>query len=453
MMRIASDNFGGIACRLGILLTAAVCALASRSVAQTPDPDDARTLANQPLTVRGTFTLDYRARWTRDDSDHDLDSLLSLDIGERDRDPVTGYLLVRGIQDLDGDQGEGPFQSIADTYDHSTHGIFYQGYVDVWIVPQLERARLGRQIIYDTPEFAHLDGAYLTTPTMGEWNVELGFYGGSSVHLYESSPHGDAVAGVFARAEPWRHGKVRFDWMYARDDERFGINRNHLLQIALWQRLTDNIQLHGYYARIEEDDRDMLLRGTYFEQEADIKLEASYYRLFEEQSDFAQEFDPYYQQLQEFFPYHQVDFLMSKGFDESFVIDAGATVRDLDDADDEGAFNREFERYYITPTLIYETLSASITGDLWYSDGQDTRTFGFDLSNDFDDAWTGSIGTYYSLFKYDLFTDSERDHVRTYYVKVDHELREGIDLDLEATYEDDEFDDWYGLKAGLRWTF
>lgn len=431
---------------VGLILGWALLASTARARAEDDEPAE-------PLTVHGAFTLRYHPRWTSDDSDHDLDSTLSLDIGEASRHAVTGHVFLRGTADLDGNRDDGPFQSLADTYDHAVHGVLYEGYIDLNETEDFERVRFGRQLVFDTPEFVHFDGLSLETRPTADEKLRFGAYAGVSVHLYESSPDGDLVAGAFGSVEPWKGGRARVDWLYARDDTRLAVDRNHLFRAALWHDLSERWNLHGAYSWLEDQNRDLLLRATYLGSDLDLRVQGSYYRLLETQVDYALEFDPYYQQLQEFFPYQQVDMTIAKDFGNRFVVDAGFSVRVLDDSDDEGAFNREFERYFVTPTWVQDWATISLTGSLWYSDGQDIHTLGFDVTKDLTEQWEASVGSYYSLYKYDLFTDSERDDVRTYYFKLEHEVIEGLDCDLEASYEDDDFDDWFGVKAGLRWIF
>jgi hypothetical protein len=92
-------------------------------------------------------------------------------------------------------------------------------------------------------------------------------------------------------------------------------------------------------------------------------------------------------------------------------------------------------------------------GDVWYSDGRDVRSFGFDASRPLWSGWSGSVGSYYSLYKYDMFTNTERDDVRTYYLRVGQEVRDGLSFDLGYELENNDIDDFHTLRLRGVWRF
>ena len=65
----------------------------------------------------------------------------------------------------------------------------------------------------------------------------------------------------------------------------------------------------------------------------------------------------------------------------------------------------------------------------------------------------GSIGSSYSLYKYDYFANDERDDVQTYYVRLDCKATESFDADLAYEFEDTNSNDFQTLRVGLTWRF
>lgn len=184
-------------------------------------------------------------------------------------------------------------------------------------------------------------------------------------------------------------------------------------------------------------------------------VQASFYELLRTQRDYALEFDNFFSSALEYRPYTQVRGLVSKGFGEHFTLDAGADGRWLRDGDDEGAYNHEFERYFVTPTLQrvpWKGLSLSVTGEFWNSD-EDVWSWGADATHKCTEALKVSLGTFYSLYKYDYYAASERDDVRTIYARVRWKLENNLRLDGGYEYEHSDFDTIQTVRLGVTWDF
>jgi hypothetical protein len=409
--------------------------------------------------VHGSLSLRYRLRWTNDDTDQDLYGLFSFDVGDPETQAVTAHISLRGAVDLDGDRSHSeyyPFYSIEDTFGGSYNWRLYYAYADLHRIPGTGLVRIGRQMVHDTPEFAFVDGARIESEDLTKAAIRFGAYGGLPTHLYESSSKGDFIVGAYGSARPWKGGKVRADWMYVRDETRATIHNNNLFGVALWQNVARNIELHGRYTALESRNRDLLVRGTWYEPDWDLQLRASYYGLLTKQEALALEFDPYTSSLFEYRPYHQESLFLSKGFGDHFVVDGGIDLRQLKDDDDESVYNHEFQRYFLTPTLsdiLLEGLSLSVTGELWDSDQNEISTLGLDITQRVDEQWRGSIGTYYSLFKYDYLSQREKDDVRTYYARIEYRYNANWRFHAGYEYEDDDYDNYSTLRVGALWSF
>ncbi|MBI4600851.1 MAG: hypothetical protein HY721_02715 [Planctomycetes bacterium] len=411
------------------------------------------------IPIHGFLSARYRARFTGSDGDQDLFQTLSFDIGAPERHRVTAHFLGRLSEDIDGSRDSGRsfvFDSITDTYKSNVNGRLYHAYLDVHRVPLLETIRLGRQVVQEAPVIAYFDGGRLETAQLFGPRLQLGGYGGLPVHLFESSPAGDALAGAYAQARPWKGGKARLDWMHARDDVTLGVEQDDLFGAALWQDLGELVQLHGAYTFLDDRSRDVVVRGTFQQPDWDLRVQGSYYELLERQRDLALELDPFFSAVFERSPYRQTRWVASKGFGEHYLLEAGFDLRRLKDGNDEGDYNRELERYFLTPSahdLFAKGLGFSLTGELWDSGGRLILSAGADASYKLNDRLRASVGSFYSLYRYDYFADRERDHVQTYYVKLGTKLTKNLKSDLEYDFEDDEFEEYHVLRVGLTLSF
>ena len=414
------------------------------------------------IPVHGSFSVRYRGRWTdKDTEDHDVFSTLGLDIGDAGRQRVTFHMLGRVAGDLDGErdtEGLFVFDSIEDTYGSSINAQLYHAYFDVHETGLLETVRLGRQSVIDTPEVAYFDGARIETEEFGPLQARVGAYGGISVHLFESSPDDDILYGGFLQARPWTGGKIRGDFMHAEDTKRFTGSRREddLFGLSVWQTLCPYAQVHAAYTWLDDDDRDVLGRLNVNVPRFDLRTQLSYYRQLETQNEFAIEFDPFYTSNFSLFPYEQVRWLVSKGFGENFWVEGGIDARRLEDADDVNIYNRAFDRYHLTLStadLPIEGLSLSLTGELWESPARDVDSFGADVTHQCTDRLKASLGTYYSLYKYDFLNSTEKDDVQTYYARVVYKLTDALKADVRYEFEDDDFERYHQVRIGLQWSF
>ncbi|MBI2899767.1 MAG: hypothetical protein HYY17_06255, partial [Planctomycetes bacterium] len=103
----------------------AILSLAGTAVAQENKEDTLPGKAESSfgedlfgVPIHGALSLKYRVRWGGGETDNDLYQHLSTDIGDPDRDKLTGHLFFRASEDLDGNtpfDGFYPFDEITDT--------------------------------------------------------------------------------------------------------------------------------------------------------------------------------------------------------------------------------------------------------------------------------------------------------------------------------------------------
>lgn len=425
--------------------------------AQNPAAGGDTPAAAAPATgsarwLRGYLASRLYTRWTGDDSDTDLYETLSLDFGDSNKDAVTGHFMGRLTYDFDG--ADDTFSSLNDTYGGRLDGLVYDAYADLNDIDGFSRIRVGRQTVYESPEVAFFDGILAASEELGSAKFQFGAYFGASTHLYETSHSGDLTAGAYAQMRPWTGGRVRVDYMYLEDDARLGSHEDDLFGAGFWQNCGKNLDFDAAYSRVADRDRDAQGRLVYRVPEWDLMLRGSYYRLLQTQGDLVLEADPYYNALNELHPYDQWSLLAAKDFAEMVRLQGAADLRRVDDNDDIGTFNRDYDHYYATASLFEfgcKGLTVSATMDLWNSDGQNIDSWGADASYVVDRT-TFSAGTYYSLYKYDLFSNSERDDVRTYYLRLRHKM-DAITLDGDYEFEDEDLDRFHRVRLGVTWRF
>lgn len=424
--------------------------------APAPEASPALPAAQAGLPIHGYVRARGRYRTTTNDDDLDVDATISLDIGDRERNPVTGHVLAWSNLDI-GSEGSGdPFFDLTDTYSDAVTLRLYQAFADVHTVEELDLLRLGRQPLDETPEFVSFDGVRVELAERGALDVRTGLYGGIPVHLYESSTDGDAVLGAFAEARPWEGGRARFDWMHLEDEDILAEHTNDLFELGLWQAAGKRLRLEGHYSRLEQENRDARIQARWFDPEQELTVQASWYELLETQKDLATEVDPFYEALLEYFPFYQARLQLAKGFAERYQVEAGAELRRLREASDEGEFNREFERYHARASVAdlgTPGLTLGLTGELWNDGAEDIQSWAADLTKEWAERWRASLGSYYALYDVDLFSVAERDHVRVYFLGLRYEWSANASLELDYDFENDDLNEYHVLRMGILWRF
>jgi hypothetical protein len=408
--------------------------------------------------IHGSLVSGYRGRWTKGDHDNDLREVLSLDLGDPDRNPWTGHVMTRLDADLDGKHPgtPSPFHDLDDTYDGAVSAHLYDAWMQRNDVGSLAWVRLGRQTLWDTPVFAWFDGVGAETKDLGSKRWKLGAFAGVPVHLYENSHGGDLLGGAYAEVHPWTAGRARLDAMHIEDEGELGAHSNDLFHLSLSQSIGARLRLDGGWTRLENDDRDVSASLTWWDPDADFSARLGYFQLLTTQESLVPELDPYFATLFELFPYRQGQLLLSKGLGKYLNLQAGADVRRVTEDADEGTFNRDFERTFGTLTVHdpgAAGTSASVTGEVWNSDGSDITTWGLDVSQPIGRRITTSVGSVYSLYKVDDLTGTERDHVRTYYARFRWGVATALTWELRMELEDIEPDPIEDVRMGLSWRF
>lgn len=422
---------------------------------QEPDASGSIPAADRWVNgVAGRLSTQYVGRFADSTSDHKIYATLRADLGDAREDDATFHFMGRVVANLE--RGDAEFADILDTWNGDVVGFLYDAYVDLHDHEGMRRVRIGRQWLAETPVQVFFDGLHLETDPVGELDVVLGAFGGSSARLYESSQQGDWAAGLYAEARPWKGGRIRLDYLYLEDEPRFVSAENDLLGARVWQGLGRGLRAEGGYTRLDDRDRDVDGRLVYADAETGWLVRLSYYELLDTQRDLVNELDPYYNALLELYPYSQWGALVSKEIGDHVAVDLGLDVRRVEDDGDVGQFNRDYERGSANLRLQdvpWEDLTISLLSDVWYSDGRDVRSFGFDVGRALPSGWSASVGSSFALYKYDMFTNTERDDVRTYYVRLGKELGASLEFDVGYELEKNDIDDFHTLRLRGVWRF
>lgn len=414
------------------------------------------------IPVNGFLSMKYRLRSTSGASDSDLYEHLSLDIGDAEKHTITAHIFLRATEDLDGEHSEEgffEFDGITDSYSSSVNARFYEGYIDVHRLGFVELIRAGRQFSYETPIILQYDGGRLETIAWKDvFDLRAGVYGGIPVHLYESSASGDWLFGAYAEARFFKGNRVRIDYIRAVDDYKDGEARDDYWALGVWQSILTDLFANLQFSILEGESRDLRVRVNWTEPEWDLHVDLSWYQLFQDQEILSIDQDFFFQSLLEYFPYMQGRLLVSKGFGENWIVQGGLDVRRLRDEDDEGSFNREFTHFYVGPSVSdwpWKGFTGSVMLDVWGVTGSDGDifTFSLDLAQKFTDDFKAAIGTSWAAYKYDYFTESEREDVRTYYIKGTYDVNPQLKVDLGYEFEDADIGNFHTLKVGVGYSF
>lgn len=412
-----------------------------------------------PFPFHGWISVQLRSRWARKDNQHVAYQHLGWDVGDPEQHKVTGHFFGRLLEDI-GSQGRDrifqPFNGLVRVRDRRADARIYSAYLDIHRVAPLDMIRLGRQDIPEIPFFLAFDGARLESrpvPSARE-NVLVGVYGGIPVRYYASRAE-DALAGAYVEVLPWRGGRLRVDAEFVRDERLRTPLNNYLVGVAAGQSITEYLRLDLNYSLLNKRHRDAGGRITVYFPDIDFTAQLSGYELFRTQRAMALEFEPFVSVLRNYFPYRQGTFLVSKGFGPKFWAEAGVTGREVS-RHLISPFNRQFWRFHGTVgarDAPAKGIDVSFTGEVWDSRGRRFFTVGAELARRFGQKVRGSIGTEYSLFKYDFLDLQEREQVRTFFARVEAKVRKDLRFECRYELERGREETTHGLRVGLRWTF
>ncbi|MGR3310265.1 MAG: hypothetical protein ACUZ77_05755 [Candidatus Brocadiales bacterium] len=395
-------------------------------------------------------------------TDNDFYQYLNLRFGDERKDRITANLY--GTLRENYEKERGVFASIDDTYKKTLTGRLYELYADIKDVGIIDNTRIGRQYIHDV-ESLHFDGIKLSFNDLfpgvksqrGIQRVRFTAYGGVPVHLFESQPDGDFIAGAASEIIPRDGTRVRLDYIHVNDHNKtIGNHEDNLYVLSAWQYMAEWWDIFGRYSLINGNGRDAQVRSVWNFSDIDLDIKFSFFRQLKTLNDFSIEFDEYFFLMGSYFAFSQYKFDVYKGLGKYLGIDLGLSIRDMDNNGREGAFNHEFNRYYGTLLINdypFKGTSFSFTGEEDHTSTDKVRTFGVDARQAFNKRLSFGIGTYYTLYKFDFRTKTERDNVRTVYTNIKWNLlkRWKVVFGYEVEFLDSET--FHTVDTSLKFTF
>jgi hypothetical protein len=407
----------------------------------------------------------YKLKAAGSNTDNDLQSLFSLDIGDPYADKITGALQIGGYFDLDGKKSDSRLTGIYDTFTSDAVGRVYYGYFDIKDAGPIYKFRGGRQYNHEF-ESLHFDGASFETSP--EYILVLKAYGGIPVHMYENQwgkNWGDWLVGGALEYNPVSKFKARADYVQIKDkfsafSPGAGNQDDGLLGASLWYDPTQFLSLYGKFTSFTSQVRDASFEMMLKWVEKNFQIKYRFYSLIKAYSfkvtdldgfSFAGDYEPYYEMM----------ISLSKGFGNNFAVDTGYSKRSLVDFQSSSAFNHGYDRVFFTLSSFDIPLKlSSLSLTLDYYRGRDNSLknnyYGtsFFISQGFiDKRIEASIGTAYYLYRYNLFAGDESSDVQTYYARVEARIFKPLKAKISYEFEDNDFANFHTFSTGFSWQF
>jgi len=430
------------------------------SASISPDP---ATAVNGYLSARYVYrSAPYSGGKT---SDQDVFGDLRLDVTRPKDNRYEFHFLGSVRSDLDGGQdgsGFSPLYDIGDSYGQSTISYLYEANAVLNSpVQHVTRVRVGRQSgTRDEPVV--FDGVAMD---VGSETVNVTLYGGAAMHFYEVNRHWgkDTLEGAGLDYTPRPGTGMSVDFLAVKDKREFTSEDatvyDRMVSLKVWQQFEPYTRVSAKYRYLDGEPRDLTIAASAVWPAADIDAAASYFRQFRPQNEQTTDLSLYYDVMGVSAPYQSFDIKLRKFIAERVAVDLGYFERELLDLSDGGPFNKEFWRAYVdveVMDLVLNNLSGTLLLEQWESQGRSFNAVGADLSYKIKKNRKEariSIGTNYSLYKYDYYTElGVREQVRTWYLTGKYPLNNGLSVNGGYEYENG-FETYQTLRLGMRYDF
>jgi hypothetical protein len=452
------------------LLSISIALFVPGKVFAAPDAGTPASAADAAdVQVDGSLSFRYISRSSDTGSarlrDQDAYADLRLDVAQ----PAAGrhefHLNGTLRSDLDGDQDPhtfSPLEDIGDAHARRTVGTVYEAYYALNNpFRSLTQVRAGRQAgTRDEP--VYFDGI---AADLGTDRLNVTVYGGAAIHFSEVGRHwgNDTVEGAGIDYTPLPGLGLSADWLAVADewesDPGGGTAKDRILAFKVRQRLASSVHYSVKYRLLDGDPKDLSVTAQAASPAWDAEASAHYVRQFRVQDELSTDLAPFTEVIGRSAPFQSVDLKVRKTVADRVSIDAGYFIRTLLHPADEGPFNKEYSRSFLAADiadLFFPGLSWSLTAERWDAKETGTNTYGTDLAYRVKrrgrEARLG-IGTYYSLYKYDYYTElGVRDKVRTYYLDAKYPF--GRSFSLNGRYEFERgIEEYQTMRLGMRYDF
>jgi hypothetical protein len=279
-------------------------------------------------------------------------------------------------------------------------------------------------------------------------------YGGIPVRLYEGGGYLDATevgGGVHILLD--NSTKITLEHQFIEEDPHIvgtygttGKSRYQQSAFAIRQSLFN--KGYGYLSlfMLNNSPRHISTRFSALFDELDLDIDASYFYQFKEIENMPAT-SPYTGLTGEIKPYHNATLDIMMGVYKDYVwLSGGTEWRLLDSGEEETEFNHSYNHEYLA--MIVENLPMrgmyfSLQADFWevMDDNNEDMIVsgGAEIGYKKPKTIDVSVGSFYSLYKYDYFIDTdEKTDVYTVYADVRYYIQTGLYWD--ARYELDIYD-------------
>jgi hypothetical protein len=212
------------------------------------------------------------------------------------------------------------------------------------------------------------------------------------------------------------------------------------------------------YRFLNSDPRDVTVRLIGTIAPANMEVNLNYFKQFKIENVVANELSLYSSVLGQSSPYQTYDVKLRMLLGEHYAVDLGYFKRALQEELQATAFDRDFSRAFLLFEIMdlpADGISFTLTGEQWSTKGRKFNSSGLDIGYRFKNRKNASVnaGTYYSLYKYDYYTElGLRENILTYYVSGKVPLGLGVSMNGSYEYEDG-IEKYQMFKLGMRYDF
>ncbi len=405
--------------------------------------DDIRSAQD---TLSGHAQFRYRVKQDPDESNTNHYTFQSLDVSFIPLANDSGFVFSGDLYENVGGQDERP-ESVWTTYG-DVHGFVNETYVQVNDLFSTLSIKAGRQYIPN--ELAvHLDGLH-TQYRFPDGKGTVYLFGGYAADPYGDTPWDSSKqVGIGTRYRIIDRTQAGIEYLASREappdstDETF-----HQAALSLAHHFKSSrawLSLSSF----DSDAASLKLNTSFLESiGSDSEIGFSYFHQFIEIKRMPSSQSPFISLLGPVKPYQQAAIYANKQFsDHSFGVSTGLDVRNLLKNESESEYNHSYLHGYLAfdqTDLWSRDLRLTVQADYWRNldAGSDSKTMvtgGGEMEYGFSSKTAFSIGSFYSLYTYDYYTDlHEKTDVYSIFSRIKHRI--GKLLQLKGEYELDIYD-------------
>lgn len=389
---------------------------------------DGKILSKDDLIVGGiNYGKDYQ--------DHKMFQTADFTLSEKSwghfRFSMSGDFM-EDIDDIRSDESD-KTGSIHDSFDKRTNGYLYLLQAEVYNLGIVDYFRLGRQYIdYEIPSY--VDGLNFV---LKYDKINFYAYAGIPVHLYGETEFEDSKqAGGGANMLILPDTKIALEYQYT--EEKPAITGSYSEEkteffretaVSIRHSFLDNS--YGYFGIVTSDTALQHIEGmaSMFFDKMNIGLDVSYLYQIDKIEKKPVTASPISSLTGTIMPYHHATLDISKGmFNDSVTLSCGGELRLLQSKGDESEFNHSYTHDYLAVTIddfFIKGMNIGLHGDFFKGIGSDNInsiiTGGGEIEYKNNQTYNVTLGSYYSLYKYDYYDDvdqvDEKTNVYTIYSK------------------------------------